>query len=158
MRTLSVVAMVVLAVASGASAQATEDAGKTRFGALDFDEHGVLTFKRHTVDPKVKGGYLGETYRIGATDVVLVTQEGGTACPVVYYLVSVTKLGATATPYIGTCNQAESIERHGDTIVFKMQGFLGPFEPEADRKKAFRTPHAFVFKDGSVTDNGKPLK
>lgn len=158
MRTLSILTVMVLALVRGVLAQTLEDSGKTRFGPLDFNDQGVLIFKGRPVAPAVKSGYFGDTYHIGATDVVLVTLEDGTACPVVYYLVSVTKSGATATHHIGTCNQAESIERHGDSIVFKMQGFLGPFEPEANRKKAFRTSHVFVFKDGSVTDNGKPLE
>lgn len=132
--------------------------GKTRYGALDFDDQGVLKFKGREIHPEIKYAYLGETYRMGATDVVLVTKEGGSGCPVVYFLVSVTKEGATSTSYIGTCQQAKSIERHRDTIVFTMQGFQGPFEPEEKRRKAFRETHVFVFKDGKVADNGKPLQ
>jgi hypothetical protein len=132
--------------------------GTTRYGTLDFNDQGVLSFKGREIHPKIEHAYLGETYRMGATDVVLVTKEGGSGCPVVYFLVSVTKEGATSTPYVGTCQQAKSIERHGDTIIFTMQGFQGPFEPEEKRQKAFHETHVFVFKDGKVTDNGKPLQ
>jgi hypothetical protein len=47
-------------------------------------------------------------------------------------------------------------DRHSVTLT--MQGFLGPFEPEAQRKKAFKEKHLIVFQDGAVTDNGKPAK
>ena len=91
---------------------------KTRFGTLEFNEKDVLAFQGKPLDPSVQGGgaYLSEPYPMGAKDVVLVTKPGGTACPVKYYFVTVTKDGATATRSIGTCNEATSTERKGNSV------------------------------------------
>jgi hypothetical protein len=88
---------------------------------------------------------------------VLITKSGGTSCPALYYFVTVSSSGVTATGSFGTCNEAKDIERNGDSISLTVQGFLGPYEPEAKRKKAFAETHVFVFHNGAVTDNGKPV-
>jgi hypothetical protein len=36
-------------------------------------------------------------------------------------------------------------------------GYRGPFEPQADRKRASQETHVFVFRHGVVTENGKPV-
>jgi hypothetical protein len=160
MRRATIIAVAGLFLLTAVFAQ-DATGGKTRFGVLEFDNEDMLTFRGHRVDPEVKGGprtYLSDPYRFGASDVVLVTKSGGTACPARYYFVTVSSSGAKATGPFGTCNEAKDIERQGDSISLTMQGFLGPYEPEDKRKKAFAETHVFVFRDGVVTDNGKPVR
>jgi hypothetical protein len=150
-----------LIVTSAFAQKSQELETRTRFGTLTFDRQNMLVFKGHRLEPQIKVNArmdLGNSFHIGATDVVLVTDYGGTACPVQYYFVSATKSGAKATPSFGTCNEATSIKRSGDSISLTMHGFLGPFEPEAQRRKAFRETHVFVFRDGAVTENGKAVR
>src|ERR1700730_2938774 len=87
-----------LLLLAGTSALAQETSSiTTRFGALTVSDAGMLLFKGTPVQPKIEANNsldLGEPYQIGATDVVLVTDNGGTACPATYYFVIVRKSGA----------------------------------------------------------------
>ena len=98
----------------------------TRFGALRVGKDRVLLFKGRPLQPRIEGNNslnLGEPFRLGATDVVLVTDNGGTACPTLYYFVSVTNSGAKATPAFGTCAELTSLKRVGNSISVTMPGF-----------------------------------
>src|SRR6185295_7183400 len=66
----------------------------TRFGVLSVNEDKILQFKGQSLVPVIEGNNgldLGEVMRMGATDVVLVTDNGGSGCPAVFYFVSVTR-------------------------------------------------------------------
>jgi hypothetical protein len=132
----------------------------TRFGLLDVDGEKVLSFKGRPVKPLVQGNdglSLLDKFSIGATDVVLVRNNGGTACPALYHFVTVSAAGAKATKFFGTCSDQAEAARKGDAVTLTLHGFQGPFEPEAKQAKADKERHVFVFRDGVVTENGKPV-
>lgn len=147
-----------LAILSGAFAQNSQElVSRTRFGTLEMD-HGKVIFKGQPLEPPIRmnsGMDLGEPFHIGATDVVLVTNYGGTACPAQYYFVTASKSGAKGTPAFGTCNDDATVKRMGDSILVTMHGYRGPFEPEAERTKAAHQTHVFAFRDGAVTERGR---
>lgn len=133
----------------------------TRFGVLSVDEDRILLFKGQPLDPPIEGNNsldLGELTSIGPTDVVLVTNNGGTGCPFTYYFVSTSASGAKGTPFFGTCNQLISMKRQGDLIVLILPGFYGPAMPAAARRRAEKQRHVFVYRGGVVYKNGKPVK
>ena len=133
----------------------------TRFGVLSVDEDRRLLFKGQPVDPPIEGNNsldLGEVISIGPTDVVLVTNNGGTGCPFTYYFVSTSASGAKGSPFFGTCNQLISLKRKGDSIVLVLPGFYGPAMPAAARRRAEKQRHVFVYRAGVVYKNGKPVK
>ena len=150
----------VLATMSGAFAQSSEVLEtRTRFGTLTLDKERMLVFNGQRLEPSIQvnsGMDMGTPFHIGATDVVLVINFGGACSPAQYYFVSATKTGAKATPPFGTCNDEKSVMRNGDSILVTMHGYRGPFEPEADRRKAACETHVFVFRDGIVTERGRP--
>jgi hypothetical protein len=133
----------------------------TRFGVLSVRKDRILVFKGRPLRPSVRGNnslVLGSSYRIGATDVILVTDNGGTACPFQYYLVTLSNSGAKATPAFGTCAELMTIQRTGSALSIHMPGYRGPFEPERDRLKAARERHVFVFRHGAIVQDGKPVR
>jgi hypothetical protein len=133
----------------------------TRFGSLSVNDDKILLFKGHPLDPPIKGNNsldLGKLFRIGGTDVVLVRDNGGTACPFLYYFVSVSKSGAKATPSFGTCGELTKIKRIGKSISVTLRDYRGPFEPEAEWQKATKERHVLIFRAGEVTENGKRVK
>jgi hypothetical protein len=89
---------------------------------------------------------------------VLVTDNGGTACPALYYFVTVTKSGAKATRAFGTCSDLIKVKRTGDSISVSMPGYRGPFESKRSQNRAARENHVFIYHAGVVTENGKPVK
>lgn len=133
----------------------------TRFGALTVNGDGVLLFKGTPVQPSIQANNsldLGKPFQIGTSDVVLVTDNGGTACPATLYFVTVTKSGARVTHPFGTCSELIETKRTGDTVAVSMPGFAGPFESKRVQARAARETHVFVYRAGVVTENGKPIK
>jgi hypothetical protein len=103
----------------------------------------TLLFKGRPVRRLVQGNNsldLAAPYRIGAADAVLVANNGGTACPTLYYFVTVTAAGAKATPAFGACANLTRVDRTGDTLLVRMSGFLGPFEPTGQDPRVPRAP------------------
>jgi hypothetical protein len=132
---------------------------QTKFGALSVGDDTVLRFRGRRLQPLIKGGYslnLGRPFRIAESDVVLVTDNGGTACPYLYYFVTLSESGAQATHSFGTCNAVISVKQKDDSILLSMHGYRGPFEPDEDQKKAARETHTFVFHDGVVKETAGP--
>jgi hypothetical protein len=153
---------ITLLLLAGASALAQETKTiTTRFGALTVSDAGVLLFKGTPVKPTIEANSsldLSEPYQIGTSDVVLVTDNGGTACPAVYYFVTVTESGAKGTPSFGTCSDLIKVKRNGDSISVSMPGYQGPFETKRAQSRAARERHVFIYHAGVVTENGKPVK
>jgi len=132
----------------------------TRFGSLTVGNNKELLFRGRSVVPSIVGNNgldLGTPFHLKAEDVVLVTDNGGTACPYLYYFVTLNQSGAKGTTAFGTCNVANQVKRDGDSIRVTMHGYRGPFEPESERRSALRAVHVFVFRDGAVhEDNTRP--
>jgi hypothetical protein len=151
---------VLLLAGAGALAQ-EENNATTRFGALTVSGAGVLLFKSAPVQPTIEANNsldLSEPYQIGAADVVLVTDNGGTACPATYYFVTLTKGGAKVSHPFGTCSDLIKVKQTGSSISVSMPGFLGPFESKRAQSRAARERHVFIYHAGVVTENGKPIK
>lgn len=153
---------ITLLLLAGASALAQEtNAITTRFGALTVSDAGVLLFKGTPVQPTIEANNsldLSQPYQIGASDVVLITDNGGTSCPALYYFVTATKSGAKVTPSFGTCSDLIKIKRTGDSISVSMPGYQGPSESKRAQLRAARERHVFIYHAGVVTENGKPVK
>jgi hypothetical protein len=133
----------------------------TRFGVLSVNEDKMLLFRGRPLTPPIQGNNsldISKPFTVGSTDVMLVTDNGGTACPFLYYFVSVSKSGAKATPVFGTCGEATNVKLSDDSIHVTMPGFLGPFERQAAQRRAARERHVFIFRAGVVTENGKAVK
>jgi hypothetical protein len=144
-----------------AFSQNSDESVHTRFGTVSFDDNGHLRFRGRLVQPGIDTSRtldLTTVYNLADSDVVVVSAMDGIACPYTYFFVSVSKAGATVSKESGTCAKADDMrsDRHSVTLV--MQGFLGPGEPPAQRQKAFKEKHIIVFRDGQVTDNGKPTR
>ena len=150
----------LLLIASNVLGQETKTI-QTRFGALAVNDAGLLLFKGAAVQPRIEAEDsldLSEPYQIGASDVVLVTYTGGTACPALYYFVTVTKSGAKLTPSFGTCSDLIKVKHMGDSISVAMPGYQGPLESKRAQLRATRERHVFIYHAGVVTENGKPVK
>ena len=152
----------LLLLLAGTSALAQEtNSTTTRFGALTVSDAGVLLFKGAPVEPKIEANNsldLSEPYQVGTSDVVLVTDNGGTACPALYYFVTVTKSGAKVTPSFGTCSDLIKVKRTDDSISVSMPGYQGPSESKRAQLRAARERHVFIYHASVVTENGKPVK
>jgi hypothetical protein len=151
----------LLLLAYGSALAQETNSVTTRFGSLTVSDAGVLLFKGTPFKPTIEANNsldLSKPFEIGAADVVLVTDNGGTSCPALYYFVTVTKSGARVTPSFGTCSDLIKVKRTGDSISASMPGYQGPSESSRAQSRAARERHVFIYRAGVVTEGGKPVK
>lgn len=137
---------------------------KTRYGTVSVrEDDNILLFKGKPVSPEIEGNSslsIVASYEIGKSDILLLQDNGGTACPALFRFVTISPKGLSSTPEFGTCSDIiyPTMNSETATITITTNGFRGPFEPEADKRKAYMTKTVFRFANGRVTENGKPLK
>ena len=137
---------------------------KTRFGVVSVREEGnLLLFKGKPVAPAIEGNSslsIVADYEMGQSHVLLLQNTGGTACPALFRFITVSAAGLRATPEFGTCSDIiyPSLNLEAGEITVAMNGFLGPFESEADKQKAYMTKTVFRFANGRVMENGELVK
>lgn len=137
---------------------------KTRFGVVSVREEGnLLLFKGKPVSPAIEGNNsldIVAHYEMGQSDVLLLQDTGGTACPALFRFITVSSSGVRVAPEFGTCSEIiyPTWDSKTATVTITMNGFRGPFEPQAEKHKAYMTKTVFRFANGRVTENGKPLK
>ena len=133
----------------------------TRFGSLKINSEGMLLFKNRPFNPEIQGNnslsVIG-TYQVDNRDLVLIQDNGGTACPALLHFVSVSASGAKSTAAFGSCSDLITVENNYNSISVTMPGFVGPLESKAAQRKASKEKHVYVFNGAVLTENGKQIK
>lgn len=96
---------------------------------------------------------------MGSRDIVLLRATGGTACPALYRVVTLSADGVSVTPEFGSCSDIANVwvdELDDQALVVVMPGYRGPFESESERATAVLQKHVFRFRDGVVTRAVRP--
>ena len=127
----------------------------TRFGSLKINEQYILLYKNRPLSPTIRGNSslsIVNIYQIGNSDVVLIQDNGGTACPASFIFLSVTSNGVKTTERFGTCADLIESKLVKESIFVKMPGFMGPYQPLEERMEAAGETHVFVFKAGVLTE------
>ncbi len=136
---------------------------KTRYGTISVrEDDNILLYKGKPVSPEIQGNSslsIVASYEIGKSDILLLQDNGGTACPALFRFVTISPKGLSSTPEFGTCSDIiypTFDEKTGVTVA--MPGFLGSFEPTVQQKKAAMTKNIYRFRlDGALLENGKPV-
>lgn len=137
---------------------------KTRYGVVSVREDGnLLLFKGKPVAPAIEGNNsldIVANYEMGQSDVLLLKDTGGTGCPALFRFITVSAAGLRATPEFGTCSDSiyPSMDSKTATITITTNGFMGPLQSEAEKRKAYMTKTVFRFAKGQLTENGKLVK
>ena len=137
---------------------------KTRFGLVSVrEDDNLLLFKGKPVAPAIEGNNslsIVANYEMGQSDVLLLQNTGGTACPALFRFITVSATGLRATPEFGTCSEIiypTFNEKTGVTVA--MVGFSGSSEPAAEQRKAAMTKTIYRLQpNGQLTENGKPIR
>jgi hypothetical protein len=157
----SALLMFAVGATMSVSLPALAETATTRFGTLSTNDDNLLLFNGQPVTPEVQGNeslsFL-KTMGVGGADAVVVQDNGGTACPAQYYVVTVSAAGAKATKAFGTCSDLAKITQQGNAIVLTMPSFMGELESRAAIQRAAQERHVFKVDGGLVTDNGKPIR
>ncbi len=135
------------------TAAATETIA-TRYGQLKTDEDGrELLYKGKSIVEGNNGIRLVKKFQIGETDVLLLQDRGGNACPSLYRFVSLQKTGGTVSELFGSCNDLTAATQNGDTIQVSIPGYLmvnGRYKESGEKTKC-----AFEYKSGSIIRSEK---
>jgi hypothetical protein len=126
----------------------------TRFGTLTGPSSeqitDVLRVNKRPVFPDTKvdnDASLVGKFVVGDTDVILINVPAGNRCPGQYVFVTLKRDDARASNSFGTCVESEiKPVLSGSTITFTMPKLKGSGETK------------FVYANGSITENGKPVK
>lgn len=141
-----------------------EQSVKTRYGTISVHkEDKSLLFKGKPVRPAVEGNSnlsIVANYDIGKTDILLLQDTGGIACPALFHFVHINPSGLHVSPKFGTCSDIiyPSFDAKKGVTV-SMIGFQGPYESAAAQQKAAMTKTIYQWTlDGRVTQNGQPVR
>ena len=82
---------------------------KTRFGVVSVREDGnLLLFKGKPVVPTIEGNSslaIVANFEMGQSDVLLLQDTGGTACPALFRFIIVSAAGLRTTSEFGSCSE-----------------------------------------------------
>jgi hypothetical protein len=151
--------IVVLAISVVAFTCHTAHAAQTistRFGQLKTDEYDIeLSYKGKAIAQGNSSIRFVKKFQIGESDVLLMQDNGGTACPALYMFVTVTASGTKVSEEFGSCNEVANIAQEGESINITMPGYLmvnGLYKQSGEKTKC-----SFSFKAGVVSKAANKL-
>ena len=137
---------------------------KTRFGVVAVQEgdSSVVLNGQTVLPPQEESVRIVRHAPVGAEDVLLLQSGSGTACPAVLKVLVVSAQGVLVSPKFGSCSDrvfavVEDKPNMAPKLSIRMLGFAGPFEPEEEQRKAAQKMVEFVYQQGSLTRDGKPV-
>lgn len=137
---------------------------KTRFGEVVVQEgDSAALVNGQFVLPAQEGPVIiVRNAPVGAEDVLLLQSGSGTACPALFQLLAVSTQGVQVSPKFGSCSDrvfavVEEKRNQAPRLSIRMLGFAGPFEPEEEQRKAAQKLVEFVYQQGALTLDGKPV-
>lgn len=107
--------------------QAYADDLVTRFGVLSTNARQMLFFNGKPVLPTIEGNnsltFIAVFRSIDPdfkrdSDVVLIQNNGGTACPALYHVAIIMSSGIKVTPEFGTCSDLIDFAKNGKELTF----------------------------------------
>ncbi len=148
---LEVTAAKTISMAPGVPGYETKTS--TRYGVVSVNEEdNTVLFKGRRVLPGVEGNNglsIVASFELGKSDVLLLQNSGGSACPALFRFVSVSATGLAATPEFGTCSDIIYPTSDGKSVIHVAMLRSGP---PAMKKSVYS------YANGQVTENGKPVK
>lgn len=129
-----------------------EKKAKTRYGMVSVrEEDNLLLFKGKPVSPAIEGNSglsIVADYQVGQSDVLLLQDAGGSACPAMFRFITVNAAGLRASPEFGSCSDIiyPSMDAKSGAITVAMIG----------SKAMIKTVFRFV--SGQLTENGRQVK
>lgn len=137
---------------------------KTRFGVVAVQERdSSVVLNGQTVLPAQEESVsIVRHASVGGEDVLLLQSGSGSACPALFQVLAVSAQGVQVSPKFGSCSDrvyavVEEKRNQAPRLSIRMLGFAGPFEPEEEQRKAAQKLVEFVYQQGALTLDGKPV-
>lgn len=161
--------LILMSVSLGLSVPlyAQEGTYATRYGTFEIKrpaeyESETLYFNKKPVQPLIEGNNslsVEGQFKLKQDDILIVQDNGGTACPAQLYIVKVSpNKTVTPSPLFGTCSDLIEIKQKDNKLVIHMPEFMS-IHTEAHHHESDKIKQVTYIYDGKVIlENGKILK
>ncbi len=132
----------------------------TRFGVLSIDGNNSLLLNGLHFSPDIQGNSalsLDAVLEAGDHDIAIVEDDGGAACPTLFYIADISATGSVSRGVFGSCGSLEFVHQKGDAVYIVEHDYRGPFEPQADQESAQKRLLIYKYENENVTMNGSPV-
>lgn len=142
---------------------------QTRFGELsateDMFSEAILLLNGQAIQPTVKSNNhfsFIKIFQIGAADIVLLQDNGGTGCPAQYRFITLSGDDITVSPTFGSCSDLIKTRQNRQQIVVTMPAFRTYEEwlqmSKVERRRLDAQAAVYIYENGIVYESGKPIK
>src|SRR3954469_19928362 len=110
----------------------------TKFGVLSVNDENALEFNGKPVVPTIAGNNsltLLDNFVLYESNVVLVRDDGGEACPAMYYFAKIGKQGLQMSDRFGSCSDLAKARLVGGAIFVSMPDYSGDVDSRASVAK-----------------------
>lgn len=107
---------------------------RTKFGVLSVNNENILEFNGKPVVPTVAGNNgltLLDNFALGESNVVLVRDDGGEACPAMYYFAKIGREAVQMSDRFGSCSDLAKAKLVGGVILVSMPDYSGDVDSRA---------------------------
>ena len=121
----------------------------TRFGTLSTNDESVLLLNGKPIRPEVSGNSglsLVGVVQNYETDIAIIENNGGNACPLLIRIITLSKGVPKVSPEFGSCSDLVSYTLKDGELQISMPKMQG------------KGNEVFKFQNGVVTVGGKPIK
>lgn len=121
----------------------------TRFGTLSTNDQSILLLNGKPVKPEVEGNNRLKFVAVvqdDETDVAIIENVGGSACPLLIRIVTVSKGAPNVSPEFGSCSDLVSYTLRDGELQISMPKMQG------------KGNEVFKVQRGVVTIGGRPVK
>ena len=144
-------------VGIGSAFDTYENEAETRFGTLRINDDNELVLKKQKLKSPIEvnsGLSIAFVTEMGDKDVVVLRNAGGTACPELFTVMSLSAKGYQFSQEFGSCSGYVMVSfDKADNLKIDMTDFRGPFEPEKEQLAALQRKVSYVYqKNGKLIE------
>ena len=144
-------------VGIGSAFDTYENEAETRFGTLRINDDNELVLKKQKLKSPIEvnsGLSIAFVTEMGDKDVVVLRNAGGTACPELFTVMSLSAKGYQFSQEFGSCSGYVMVSfDKADNLKIDMTDFRGPFESEKEQLAALQRKVSYVYqKNGKLIE------
>lgn len=129
------------------------------FDDADSDKQRSVHLNDVVVEPLItpRNNFIVEqVFEFNNKDVVLLMDLGGTGCPAMYRLLTLSDAGVSATDEFGTCSDLPEISVEGEVMTITLPDSAPLYAQremsEKELDKLFSTSYIYTFSDGKLSE------
>lgn len=127
----------------------------TRFGTVRIDEDGIVYLNGKSTNPAISAQHIDKAIKLQNEDVIIAYLDGGRACPVSFFFISLSRNEVAISSVHGSCSEDIEVKVTGERVVVAQRGYAGPFNSQAEQIAAAKKKNSYAYYRGGVYENSK---